>query len=133
MPLAVPSLADPVLVLRVPEARDIDAITAACQDPEIPRFTRVPSPYHRSHAELWVAHAASGWEAGTEAAFVIVDARDDTLLGSVGLMRVDDGPQRRRDRLLGRQGRTAARHRDACGAARVAMGARSTSASAGSS
>ena len=90
MPLAVPSLADPVLMLRVPEARDIDAITAACQDPDIPRFTRIPSPYNRSHAELWVGHAAGGWEAGTEAAFVVVDARDDTLLGSVGLMRVDD-------------------------------------------
>jgi RimJ/RimL family protein N-acetyltransferase len=90
MPLAVPSLGDEVLLLRVPEARDIDAITAACQDPDIPRFTRIPSPYHRSHAELWVVHAGSGWEAGTEAAFVIVDPRDDTLLGSVGLMRVDD-------------------------------------------
>lgn len=90
MPLAVPSLADEVLLLRVPEARDIDAITAACQDPDIPRFTRIPSPYHRSHAELWVAHAGLGWEASTEAAFVVVDPRNDTLLGSVGLMRVDD-------------------------------------------
>jgi RimJ/RimL family protein N-acetyltransferase len=79
MPLAVPSLADPVLLLRVPEARDIDAITAACQDPDIPRFTRIPSPYDRSHAELWVARAGGGWEAGTEAAFVIVDARDDRM------------------------------------------------------
>lgn len=90
MPLAVPSLGDEVLLLRLPEARDIDAITDACQDPDIPRFTRIPSPYLRSHAELWVAHAANGWEAGTEAAFVIVDPRNDTLLGSVGLMRVDD-------------------------------------------
>ena len=90
MPLAVPSLADEVVLLRVPGTRDIDAITAACQDPDIPRFTRIPSPYHRSHAELWVAHAVGGWEAGTEAAFVIVGTRTDTLLGSVGLMRVDD-------------------------------------------
>ena len=80
-----------VLVLRVPEARDIDAITAACQDPDIPRFTRVPSPYGRSHAELWVAHAAGGWDGGhRRPRSSIVDAADDTLLGSVGLIRVDD-------------------------------------------
>jgi RimJ/RimL family protein N-acetyltransferase len=90
MPLAVPSLADEVVLLRVPGTRDIDAITAACQDPDIPRFTRIPSPYHRSHAELWVAHAAGSWEAGTEAVMVIVDHLTDVLLGSVGLMRVDD-------------------------------------------
>ena len=42
------------LVLHVPDDSDIDAITAACQDPEIPRWTTVPSPYTREHGEGYV-------------------------------------------------------------------------------
>lgn len=42
------------LILRAPTAADVDAIYAACQDPEIPRWTTVPSPYTREHAEGFV-------------------------------------------------------------------------------
>ena len=90
MPLGVPDLTDGDLLLRPPERGDVDAITHACQDPDIPRFTRIPSPYERAHAEGWVAHSADAWTAGAEAAFVVVDARQGDLLGSVGLMRLDD-------------------------------------------
>jgi RimJ/RimL family protein N-acetyltransferase len=90
MALVVPDLVDGELRLRPPERGDVDAVTVACQDPEIARFTRIPSPYERAHAEGWIAHAAEAWGAGTEAAFVVVDARRDELLGSVGLMRLDD-------------------------------------------
>jgi len=38
------------LVLSIPTEADIDAITAACQDPEVPRWTTVPSPYTRKNA-----------------------------------------------------------------------------------
>jgi RimJ/RimL family protein N-acetyltransferase len=88
--LLVPKLADGGLHLRPPERRDVDALVVACQDPEIPRFTRIPSPYERSHAEGWVAHAAEAWAAGTEAAFVVADARRGDVLGSVGVMRLDE-------------------------------------------
>jgi RimJ/RimL family protein N-acetyltransferase len=90
MPLVVPDLADGELRLRPPERGDVDAVTVACQDPEIARFTRVPSPYERAHAEGWIAHAADAWRAGTEAVFVVVDTQGGELLGSVGLMRLDD-------------------------------------------
>ena len=91
MALAVPELGDDAVRLRLPTTRDVDAITDACQDPDIPRFTRIPSRYERTHADAWVALTADGWAAETEAAFVIVDAHDDdALLGSTGLMRLDE-------------------------------------------
>ncbi len=37
-------LTTPRLVLRPFEASDVDAVFAACQDPDIPRWTNVPSP-----------------------------------------------------------------------------------------
>jgi RimJ/RimL family protein N-acetyltransferase len=90
MALNVPDLHDEVVTLRLPDERDVDAITDACQDPEIPRFTRVASPYGRDDALEYVGRTASGWRDGTSAGFVIADAADDTVLGSIGVMRFDD-------------------------------------------
>jgi RimJ/RimL family protein N-acetyltransferase len=84
----VPSLADGVVALRPPEPDDVDAITAACQDPEIPRFTLVPSPYTRANAVEHVRRSRRAWRDGTAYAFVITDAVDGTLLGSIGLPRL---------------------------------------------
>jgi RimJ/RimL family protein N-acetyltransferase len=88
--LAVPELRDVVVALRAPHERDVDAVTDACQDADIPRFTRVPSPYGRADAVAYVARTAVAWQDGTAAGFVIADARDDTLLGAIGLMRLDE-------------------------------------------
>lgn len=90
MALDVPRLEDDVVALRLPGARDVDAITDACQDPDIPRFTRVPSPYTRADAAAFVRRAPEEWDAGTAAVFAIADPVDDLLLGSVGLLRLDD-------------------------------------------
>jgi len=71
--------------LRAPADRDVDAITRACQDPEIPRWTTVPAPYHRSDAEQFVAgYARGGWARGTAAVFVIVDEQDNWV-GNIDL------------------------------------------------
>ena len=53
----VPTLRDGDLTLRPPKPEDAEAVTAACQDPEIQRWTLVPSPYRREHAEAWLASA----------------------------------------------------------------------------
>jgi RimJ/RimL family protein N-acetyltransferase len=82
----VPDLRDDRILLRVPTDDDVDAITAACQDPQIPRFTRVPSPYTRADALRYVADAVAGWEVGTSRALVMCDARTGALLGSIGLL-----------------------------------------------
>jgi RimJ/RimL family protein N-acetyltransferase len=86
--LAVPSLADDVVSLRPPAERDVDAITAACQDPDIPRFTRIRSPYTRDDAVEFVRRTAEHWREGTSAELAITDPATDGLLGMIGLVRL---------------------------------------------
>lgn len=74
------------LVLSIPTTDDIDAIDAACQDPEIAKWTTVPSPYTREHAVDFVALAASAWDADAE--FIWAIRQDDVLIGMIGLHNV---------------------------------------------
>jgi RimJ/RimL family protein N-acetyltransferase len=92
----VPRLDDGVVALRPPVLDDVDVITEACQDPEIPRWTRVPVPYTREHAVEFVDRSARTWKQGTDAPFVIVDAETRELLGAIGVHRFggeDDRPE----------------------------------------
>ncbi len=96
MALPVPNLDDGVVALRPPLPADLDAITDACQDPEIPRWTRVPNPYTRDHAVEFVERSTRTWKRGTDAPFVIVDASKGELLGAIGVHRLggeDNGPE----------------------------------------
>lgn len=78
--------------LRPPRPDDADAVLAACQDPEIQRWTRVPVPYERSDAVTFVARVApEGWATGTAATFLVLDSTTATLLGCVGLHRIAAG------------------------------------------
>ena len=77
------------LELSPPDDADIDAIHAACQDPLIQRYTTVPSPYERSHAEGFIEKARGWWESGSEAVWAI--RVDGTLAGMVGLHRIGRG------------------------------------------
>jgi len=61
-PAEAPVLSDGVVTLRELVRDDVDAVFAACQDPEIPRFTTVPSPYLWEHVESFVNdHGAGVW------------------------------------------------------------------------
>ena len=85
-----PPLSDGVIVLRGLQSTDVGALVEACQDPEIPRFTLVPSPYTDDHARAWLQRVADGRAAGTRMMFAIVDARaGDALLGTAGLNVID--------------------------------------------
>ena len=77
------------LVLAPPVEADIDAITAACQDPEVTRYTPVPSPYERRHAEDFVAKTAEWWEKGSDCVWSI--HAGDEFVGMVGLHRIGAG------------------------------------------
>jgi RimJ/RimL family protein N-acetyltransferase len=57
---------------------DVPALVEACQDPEIPRWTRVPTPYGEADARAFVAGHPNIH------AFAVVDAETGELLGSVG-------------------------------------------------
>ncbi|GAA4191645.1 GNAT family N-acetyltransferase [Microbacterium oryzae] len=77
------------LVLTPPTEADIDAIHLACQDPEVQRWTTVPSPYTRQDAEQFVELTAERWQSGEELTWAIHDATG--LVGMVGLHRIADG------------------------------------------
>lgn len=83
--LVVPDLRDDVVVLRPPTEGDADAITAAIQDPDIPRFTRIPSPYTREDAIRFITDATAHWRSGTAQSFMITDASNGSLAGGVGV------------------------------------------------
>jgi RimJ/RimL family protein N-acetyltransferase len=77
-------LEDEAVLLRRFEASDVPAIVAACQDPDIPRWTSVPAPYTESDARAWL-------ESGEEESFAVVDRSSGGLLGSIGVRFLGDG------------------------------------------
>jgi RimJ/RimL family protein N-acetyltransferase len=77
------------LTLAVPTQADIDDITQGAQDPEVPRWTTLPSPYQRSDAEEFVAKAAEWWDAETELTWAI--SAPGLWVGMLGLHRVQPG------------------------------------------
>jgi RimJ/RimL family protein N-acetyltransferase len=82
-------LVDGPTALRPWRDDDLRSIVAACQDPEIPRWTRVPSPYGESDARAYLLQRYDVLEAGNAAPFAIVSAEDDQrLLGSISLMDI---------------------------------------------
>lgn len=75
------------LVLSRPTEDDVDDLVAACQDPEIVRFTHVPSPYTADHARQYVTLSVDGAVDGTALNLLARDA-DGRVLASCGMPRV---------------------------------------------
>jgi RimJ/RimL family protein N-acetyltransferase len=81
-------LIDGETALRAWRDSDLRPLVAACQDPEISRWTRVPYPYGPSDARAYLLQRHDTLHAGTAAPFAIVSAADrEQLLGSISLMR----------------------------------------------
>ncbi|HEY7150248.1 MAG TPA: GNAT family N-acetyltransferase [Solirubrobacterales bacterium] len=85
----VEGISDGDLRLRLHADSDVPAIVAACQDPEIPRWTRVPEPYGETDARGWLEQETRGRSAGELLGLLVVDAAGDRLLGSVGIVHLD--------------------------------------------
>ena len=88
IPLPSPPLTDGDILLRPWDRRDVPAITAACQDPEIPRWTVVPPTYTERHARDFVRATGADVKAGRELALAVVDP-DDRVLGALGMSNFD--------------------------------------------
>lgn len=74
------------LLLRPPRADDAGAVLAACADPEIQRWTRVPVPYSEADAVAFVTRfGPDQWATGAGAPFAVLDEGTGELLGSMGL------------------------------------------------
>jgi RimJ/RimL family protein N-acetyltransferase len=81
-------LIDGATALRAWRDSDLDGLVAACQDPEISRWTRVPYPYGAADARAYLLQRHDALHTGTAAPFAIVETGDrDHLLGSIALMR----------------------------------------------
>lgn len=80
-------LVDGPTALRVWRESDREALVAACRDPEIVRWIRVPAPYQPQDAAQYLLQRHEAALAGVSAPFAIVDA-DDRLAGSISLMRL---------------------------------------------
>jgi RimJ/RimL family protein N-acetyltransferase len=87
-------LIDGPTALRPWRDSDLDALVAACQDPEISRWTRVPANYSLADGQRYLQQRYDMAFAGLAAAFAIVEAPDGRLLGSVALMRIEWEHQR---------------------------------------
>lgn len=84
-------LNDGVVSLRAYRHEDRDAVVAAVQDPQIPRWTGVPSRYGFAEYDGWMAQQDEQREAGTGLHFLIVDG-EDTVLGATGVQLSEDTP-----------------------------------------
>ena len=82
-----PPLTDGVITLRAHRPPDVDALVAICQDPAIPRWTRVPQPYTRADAEGWIAGVELDLAAGTAINWLAVD-EDDEVLASIAVQDI---------------------------------------------
>lgn len=81
-------LIDGMTALRPWRDTDVPALTLACQDPEIARWTRVPTPYRETDARSFLLQRYDAIHAGVMAPFAITAAADGRLLGSISLMRL---------------------------------------------
>ena len=77
------------LLLRPLIPADADAVHAACQDPEIPRWTTVPSPYtHENAVDFTGRICPGGWRDDSLYNFGVFTPDDGALVGCMGLVRL---------------------------------------------
>jgi RimJ/RimL family protein N-acetyltransferase len=84
-----PPLIDGDLALRAPVPADVPAIAAICQDADIQRWTRVPSPYTEEDARTFVLMATGALAEGTGAHLLLTPHAGPTgqIWGCVGVGR----------------------------------------------
>jgi [ribosomal protein S5]-alanine N-acetyltransferase len=85
----VEGLDDGVVRLRLMVEADVPAVVAAVQDPEIPRWTRVPAPYGQGDARQFHRMVSNGIQSGTDLAALIVSVERDEVLGAIGIHGID--------------------------------------------
>jgi RimJ/RimL family protein N-acetyltransferase len=80
------------LLLRAWQESDAADVFRAAQDPLIQRWTLIPVPYLRDHADWFVGqYTRSAWMTESAAPLGVFDARSGELLGASGLTELDRG------------------------------------------
>ena len=85
------TLSDGVISLRPWRDSDLDAAVEICQDAEIVRWTRVPSPYGEENGRQFLEQAQRSFKSGKEYSFAVVEAPDGALIGSISVKIVTSG------------------------------------------
>lgn len=89
-PAPDPPLRDDAVTLRQWRVDDAAAITRACQDPEIPRWTTVPTPYTEADARNWL-EIVTDPRLEDQLNFAVTRSDDGSLVGSLSLWIVKPG------------------------------------------
>jgi [ribosomal protein S5]-alanine N-acetyltransferase len=71
------------VVLRPHTDADVDGILDQCVDVASQRWTTIPVPYTRKHAEEYLERVRKGWTREDYLAFAIADAASDEFLGTI--------------------------------------------------
>jgi RimJ/RimL family protein N-acetyltransferase len=77
------------LDLSMPILDDAEAITSAAADPEVPRWTTLPSPYALSDAHDFIVRTQKWAEQGTQLNWAV--RLDGAWVGMLGLAHLDKG------------------------------------------
>jgi RimJ/RimL family protein N-acetyltransferase/DNA-binding CsgD family transcriptional regulator len=88
-----PTLTDGVVLLRLPESHDIATMATGCQDPEVARWTNLPSPYTEHDASSWTQKVNNPVYWWGEPTWVIADT-ENRWCGSVVLESEREGTAR---------------------------------------
>jgi len=92
IPTDVPVLTDGVVTLRAHTPADVDGMVAMATDLETVRWTTVPVPYGRQHAEHWVHEdVPAGWRVGSGFRWA-VEADDGGTARFAGNVDLRTGP-----------------------------------------
>ncbi|MET9975732.1 GNAT family N-acetyltransferase [Streptomyces microflavus] len=76
------------LLLRPFGPQDTYRVHAACQDPDIQRWTVIPSPYRLTDAELFTAKLSpAGWRDDSAYSFALALRETGTLVGALSIDR----------------------------------------------
>jgi RimJ/RimL family protein N-acetyltransferase len=63
---------------------DVPAVTLACQDPEISRWTAsIPFPYEEDHARTWISQHDRFWSNAERTPFAIVSSDNGAFFGTI--------------------------------------------------
>jgi RimJ/RimL family protein N-acetyltransferase len=85
----VEGLTDGVVRLRLPADADVPRIVEACRDPEVSRYTTVPTNYQPHHTTEWMQRGLAGLAAGTDVHTVIAAADDSDVFGTISLHEIN--------------------------------------------
>ncbi|MEU8551218.1 GNAT family N-acetyltransferase [Streptomyces roseoverticillatus] len=95
------SLTTERLLLRPFTTSDAAALHAACQDPDIPRYTSVPSPYTPEDARSFIGETCpAGWRDDSVYTWGVFTREEGRLTGSMSLARIPQ-PSREHQAELG--------------------------------